>query len=78
MSLVRERIIKTIQTLPYELEDEIKERNTFDILKEITKTYVDRYGVEDLSEDDKECIQSIICSNDSNNIFSDKVKEKGK
>lgn len=69
MSSVREKIIKIIQALPYELEEEIKARDTFDILKEITQIYVNEYGVEDLSEDDRECIQSILCGNDSERNF---------
>ena len=31
-----------------------------EILKEVTQKYVYTYGVDDLSENDKECIRSLI------------------
>lgn len=60
MSLVREKFIKIIESLPYELDTEILKRNTKEILQEITQKYVDTYGVSDLSENDKDCIRSLI------------------
>ncbi len=60
MSLVREKFIKIIESLPYELDKEILKRNTKEILQEITQKYVDTYGVSDLSENDKDCIRSLI------------------
>ena len=33
---------------------------TKEILKEVTQKYVYTYGVDDLSENDKECIRSLI------------------
>ena len=35
-------------------------KDTKDILQEVTQKYVDMYGTSDLSEDDQECIQSLI------------------
>ncbi len=60
MSPVREKFIKIIQSLPYEIDKEILKRNTKEILQEITQKYVDTYGVSDLSQNDKDCIQSLI------------------
>ncbi len=60
MSQVRENFINIIESLPYNLEEEIKRRDCFEIIKEITKKYVKVYGVEDLSKEDQNCILSII------------------
>lgn len=60
MSPVREKIINIIESLPYDLDKEILKRDTKEILQEVTEKYVDTYGVDDLSENDKECIQSLI------------------
>ena len=63
MTPVREKFVNIIENLPYELEEEIKTRKTIDILKDVTQRYVDSYGTDDLSEDDKEIIQSLIGKN---------------
>lgn len=60
MSPIREKFIKAIENLPYDLDEEILKRDTKEILQEITQKYVEMYGISDLSEDDKECIQSLI------------------
>lgn len=60
MSPVREKFIKIIESLPYELDEEILKRDTKEILQEITQKYVDTYGIDDLSENDKDCIISLI------------------
>ncbi len=60
MSPVREKFVKVLESLPYELEEEIKKRNTFDILKDVTQRYVEAYGTDDLSDEDKECIQNAL------------------
>ncbi len=60
MSPVREKFVKVIESLSYNLDEEIFKRDTKEILKEITQKYVDTYGVEDLTENDKECIRSLI------------------
>ena len=44
----------------YELDEEIFKRDTKEILQEITQKYVDTYGTDDLSENDKECIKSLM------------------
>jgi len=60
MSTIREKFVKVIESLPYDLDKEILKRDTKVILQEITQKYVDMFGVADLSENDKECIQSLI------------------
>ena len=62
MSPVRERFVKVIELLPYDIDEEILKRNTKEILQEVTQKYVDTYGIDDLSENDKECIKSLIGS----------------
>lgn len=65
MSPVREKFVKILESLPYEIEEEIKKRSTIDILKEITKKYVETYGIYELSENDIKCIKTLI-GNDIN------------
>jgi len=60
MSEIREKFIRVIETLPYDLDQEILKRDIKEILQEITQKYVEMYGITDLSEDDQECIQSLI------------------
>lgn len=60
MSPIREKFIKVIETLPYNIDEEIFKRDTKEILQEITQRYVDMFDISDLSEDDKECIRSLI------------------
>ncbi len=60
MSPIREKFVRIIENLPYDLDKEILKRDTKEILQEITQKYVDTYGTDDLSEKDKECIQELI------------------
>ena len=60
MSPVRDKFVKIIETLPYNIDEEILKRDTKDILQEVIQQYVDTYSVDDLSEDDKECVRSLI------------------
>ena len=60
MSPIREKFINVIESLPYDLDKEVLTKNTKEILQDITKLYVDTYGTDDLSANDKECIQSLI------------------
>lgn len=60
MSPVREKFIKAIEALPYNIDEEILKRDTKEILQEVVQKYVDIYGADDLSEDDKDCIRSLI------------------
>lgn len=60
MSPIRERFVKIIETLPYDINEEIFKKSTKEILQQITQKYVDIYGIDDLSENDKECIHSLL------------------
>jgi hypothetical protein len=60
MSKIREKFVKVIESLPYDLDEEILKRDTKEILQDITQKYVEMYGINDLSVNDKECIQSLI------------------
>ena len=60
MSPIREKFIKIIENLPYNLDEEILKKDTKDILHDITQRYIDAYGIQDLSEKDKECIELLI------------------
>jgi hypothetical protein len=60
MSPVREKFVKIIESLPYDIDEEILKRDTKDILQEITQKYVETYSTDDLSEDDKDCIRALI------------------
>ncbi len=64
MSPVREKFVRIIENLPYDLDKEILKRDTKEILQEITQKYVDTYGTDELSEKDKECIQELIGNED--------------
>ena len=58
MSPIREKFIKIIDSLPYDLDKEVLNKNTKEILQDVTKLYT--YSTDDLSANDKECIQSLI------------------
>ena len=60
MSPIREKFIKIIDSLPYDLDKEVLNKNTKEILQDVTKLYVDTYSTDDLSANGKECIQSLI------------------
>lgn len=60
MSPIREKFVNIIESLPYNIDEEVLKRSTKEILQEVTQKYVDIYGVDDLSENDKECIRSLI------------------
>ncbi len=60
MSPVREKFISIIESLPYDIDEEIFKRDTKNILQDITQKYIETYGLDDLSEDDKDCIRALI------------------
>ena len=60
MSPIRANFIKVVESMPYSIDEEVLKRNTKEILQEITQKYVDTYGINDLTENDKECIRSFI------------------
>ena len=63
MSPVREKFVKIVENLHYDIEKEILERDEREIIQEITAAYVEAYGTEDLSEQDKDCIRLILDEN---------------
>ena len=63
MSPIREKFVKIVENLPYNLDEEILKKDTKDILQDITQRYIDAYGMKDLSEKDKECIELLIGNN---------------
>ena len=76
MTPVREKFINAIESLPYDIDEELKHKKTLAILKDVTQKYVELYGIDDLCENDKICIESILSSNANNTqkIFQDKFK----
>lgn len=63
MSPVREKFIKVIESLPYDLQKSIYTKKVFDILKDVTQRYIDTYGINDLSDEDKQVINDVLCNN---------------
>ena len=59
MSLERQKNLLKLQSFYYTIQMKRKQ-DTKDILQQITQKYVDTYGVEDLAENDKECLRSLI------------------
>ena len=60
MSPIREKFVNVIESLPYNIDEEVLKKSSKEILQELTQKYVHSYGVDDLSENDKECIRSLI------------------
>ena len=60
MSTTREKFINAINLLPYNIDIEILKKPTKEILQDVAKKYSDLYGIDDLSENDKECIYSLL------------------
>ncbi len=69
MSPIREKFIKAIQELPYDIDEAALEKDAKTIIEDIHFIYYKMYGIDDLSENDKECVESLIGLNpsDSNN-----------
>ena len=60
MSQVRANCINAIKALPYDIDEEVLKKDTKTILQEVVQKYVDLYGITDLSENDKQCVESLI------------------
>ena len=60
VSPISEKFIEAIKALPYDIDEEVLKKDTKDILHDVVQKYVDMYGMDDLSENDKECVQSLI------------------
>ena len=63
MSPVSEKFIKIIESLPYDIQEEKFNKKTFDILKDVTQRYYDTYGIDDLSDEDKDVIHDVLGNN---------------
>ena len=60
MSPISEKFIEAIKALPYDIDEEVLKKDTKDILHDVVQKYVNMYSTDDLSENDKECVQSLI------------------
>ena len=82
MSPIRERFIKVIEALPYDIQKEIYNKKTFDILKDVAQKYFDIYGDSDLSDEDKGILHNILGDNfkvfetKNFNLWKDEAKMK--
>ena len=82
MSPIRERFIKVIEAFQYDIQKEIYNKKTFDILKDVAQKYFDIYGDSDLSDEDKEILHNILGDNfkvfetKNFNLWKDEVKMK--
>ena len=69
MSNINEKFIKAIESLPYDIDEALKTKESIIILQDVTKKYVELFGTADLNEDDKKCIQSILSASTQQKIF---------
>lgn len=69
MSSIRENLIKAIKALPYDIDEELKAKKGIEILQDVTQKYLELFGIDDLNENDRICIQSILNTQDSQKIF---------
>lgn len=76
MSNVKEKFIKAIESLPYDIDEELKIKESIMILKDVTQKYVELFGTDDLNETDKICIQSILTARNPQKIFQEKMIRK--
>lgn len=60
MSPIREKFICSIQALPYDIDKEILNKETTEILQDVVQKYIELYGTEDLSDIDKKYIEGLI------------------
>ena len=60
MSTIKENFINAINALPYDIDKAVKFKDTKDILQDVIQKYIDLYGMNHLSENDKEYVQSLI------------------
>lgn len=72
MTKVRENFIKAIELLPYDIDKEAKTKDNITILQDVTKKYIELFGIDGLDENDKMCIESILSARELQNIFQEK------
>ena len=59
MSPIREKFVNVIESLPYNIDEEVLKKSTKEILQEVTQKLLILYGVDDLSENDKRMYKVI-------------------
>ena len=72
MTKVRENFIKAVESLPYDIDEEAKTKDNITLLQDVTKKYVELFGIDDLDENDKMCIESILSARDPQKVFQQK------
>lgn len=72
MSPIKEKFIEAIKALPYDIDEELKTKETIIILQDVTHKYVELFGTDDLNENDKMCIQSILTARNPQKMFQEK------
>ncbi len=76
MSKVKENFIKTIESLSYDIDEEVKNKESILILKDVTQKYIELFGTDDLNENDKICIQNILSDCNPCNVFQERIIRK--
>ena len=76
MLSVRENFIKAVEALPYDIDEEAKTKDNITLLQDVTKKYVELFGLDDLDENDKMCIESILSVREPQKIFQEKIIRK--
>ena len=76
MSKINDNFIKAIESLPYDIDEELKTKESIIILQDVTKKYVELFGTDDLNENYKMCIQSILSARTPQKIFQEKIIRK--
>ena len=72
MSNIKDKFIKAIESLPYDIDEELKTKESIIILQDVTNKYIELFGINDLNENDKICIQSILTAHAPQKIFQEK------
>lgn len=58
--MIKEDFINAIKALPYNIDEEIPNKKTEEIIKDVIQKYLNMYGTKDLSENDIECAESFV------------------
>ena len=60
MSKINENFIKAIESLSYNIDEEVINKDCISILKDVTQKYIELFEIIDLNEDDRNCIKNIL------------------
>lgn len=60
MSKINENFIKAIESLSYNIDEEVINKDCISILKDVTQKYIELFEINDLNEDDRNCIKNIL------------------